>query len=165
MPLHAELVVAADHVVGLQSDPAHLVGTIRPVRKTSSKREVRTVFEIPLRHQFTGPVTVDQPRRPVLLVKRVEQLVETTIAVAVAVHTLDDHVQHDPLQCLVVSRRRVRRDPGAILSDDLVGPFPAWIGLAQGQLPGLLRMTADVIHDCQDDLLAGIEILHSLLIA
>ena len=159
MPLDTELIVATDHIVGLEADPAHFVGGVGAVLQASAVGEVRTVFEIPFRKQLAGAGAVQTAYRFILFVERHQELIEAAVAVAMAVDAFDDHVEHDPLQCFVIVSRRVVSNVGTNVSHGRVALFQRRVIGFGGQSFCFYTVPLHVINHRQDNLFTGVEIL------
>jgi hypothetical protein len=139
VPHHADVVVAADHVVGFQPDPADLVGGVLQLAVPAGEGEVvAAVLEEQLGDEAARSSRVRTPAAVSRLIEVDQELVQAAVAVAVAVDPLHDLEELDPLDRLLECGRRRPWRCGAVGGDLLVQALLLRVRLGGGELRGAL---------------------------
>ena len=165
MPHDAEMIVAADHVEGFQAYPACLAGRVAKLLVAPAQREVVAITQEEFADKVARLFPGDAPGGDVRVIKRLQELVEPPVAVAMAVHALGDLEKLDPLDGFMQGLRRFFRNVRTHCGDFCVDAARLRISLRCLQLPGFFRIAADVLHDAQGDILGGPEVGGALFVA
>ena len=89
MPHHTQMIIAAYHIVGLQSDPADFIGGVPAFPVSSAEGEIiPAVFQVQFCQDISGFLPCDFPFFQILSIKSDQHLVQPSISVAMAVYPL-----------------------------------------------------------------------------